>query len=400
MFQRARVVPLALVVVSVGTMVSTCAKKPPTTPSPSPGAGATPVRPPFIAEAAPEPIATPGIWLAFDPDFIRNHYQSADLAFGSLTISDEWRASGVHDESCSGEDGEVHVGVYDDHMGLNASEMPFSSPIDVERIAWGTVIEPPNVTSAQATELEGREGTTATFEGFFRVWNEGHYDDQTDRVAGGYSNPNHVLELHPAWRLTTPSPNSIKREYSLQPMLDYSGYGLSKLRPILNGFAAGKWPTIYQDSEALYIHLPKGQPYEANFFQIPVIIRSVTPLGDGTVMQADVCDNVECSGPALYKGLRLVTVPSTAEGKVYQANEQTELLGIFSVNLRRALDAARAKVLTQTLEFFVFGRAKNGGCQKQPLSGRKGAVTPSAATRHDRFRPDHCTIALTLAGMD
>ena len=115
----------------------------------------------------PEPIATPGIWLAFDPDFIRNHYQSADLAFGSLTISDEWRASGVHDESCSGEDGEVHVGVYDDHMGLNASEMPFSSPIDVERIAWGTVIEPPSVTSAQATELEGREGTTATFRDSF-----------------------------------------------------------------------------------------------------------------------------------------------------------------------------------------------------------------------------------------
>jgi hypothetical protein len=81
--------------------VTTCAKKPPT-------AGPQPRRPDFIAEAAPEPIATPGIWFAFDPDFIRHKYRSADLAFGTFTVSDEWRASAVHDENCSGEDGEVH----------------------------------------------------------------------------------------------------------------------------------------------------------------------------------------------------------------------------------------------------------------------------------------------------
>ena len=46
--------------------------------------------------------------------------------------------------------------------------------------------------------------------------------------------------------------------------------------------------------------------------------------------------------------------------------EKAELLGIFSINLRRALDLAPksdteagAKVLNETLEFFVFGRAKN-----------------------------------------
>src|SRR4051812_24150467 len=95
-------------------------------------------------------------------------------------------------------------------------------------------------------------------------------------------------------------------------------------------------------------------------------------------MQADVCDNVACSGPALYKGLRLVTVPSTAEGKLYQANEHAELLGIFSVNLRRALDVAPtseteagAKVLPQTLEFFVFGRAKNGAVKNSHCQAEK-----------------------------
>ena len=47
-------------------------------------------------------------------------------------------------------------------------------------------------------------------------------------------------------------------------------------------------------------------------------------------------------------------------------DETAELLGIFSANLRRALDLAPtseteqgAKVLPEAVEFFVFGRAKN-----------------------------------------
>jgi hypothetical protein len=84
-------------------------------------------------------------------------------------------------------------------------------------------------------------------------------------------------------------------------------------------------------------------------------------------MDVDVCDKVDCSGKTfLYKGLRLVSVPSTEEGTPYIVDEKAELLGIFSVNLRRALDLAPtseteagAKVLTEALEFFVFGRAKN-----------------------------------------
>jgi hypothetical protein len=342
--------------------VTTCAKKPPSIAGPPPP---PPSHKEILAEAAPEPIATPGIWFAFDPDFIRNRYRSADLAFGSFTISSEWRASGVHDENCSGEDGEVHVGVYEDHIGLDASELPFSSTVQDERIAWGTVIEPPNVTTAQSNELKKLEGTTVTFDGYLRVWNEGHYDDQTDRVAGGFSNPNHILELHPAWQLTTPK--GVTRTYNLTAMDEYSGYGLTKLKTILKGFASKTWPTMYQDGEALYVHLPKGQPYESNFFQLPVVIRSVTNKDEAIIMDADVCSTVDCSGTTfLYKAIRLVTLPSTEAGATYFVGEKTELLGIFSINLRRALDLAPksdtesgAKVLTEPLEFFVFGRANN-----------------------------------------
>jgi hypothetical protein len=99
--------------------IAGCARKPPPTASPG--------RPPFVAEAAPEPIAPPGVCFAFDQDFIRNRYRSADLAFGSFTVSEEW-PSGRHDESCSGEDGEVHVGAYEDHLGLETTETPSRVP--------------------------------------------------------------------------------------------------------------------------------------------------------------------------------------------------------------------------------------------------------------------------------
>jgi hypothetical protein len=59
-------------------------------------------------------------------------------------------------------------------------------------------------------------------------------------------------------------------------------------------------------------------------------------------------------------------VPSTEEGSPYQVNDKAELLGIFSVNLRRALDLAPtgeteagAKVLPEAVEFFAFSRVKN-----------------------------------------
>ena len=261
---------------AVSITAATCAKKPPTIGGPPP----PPKPPPFVAAAAPEPISTPGVWFAFDPDFIRARYRSADLAFGSFTVSDEWRVSLKHGETCSGEDAEVHVGSYEDHLGLADTEVPFSSPVDGERIAWGTVIEPPNVTAAERSELKKLEGTSTTFDGYLRVWNEGHFEHEKDRNPDGSSNPNHVLELHPAWRMT--APKGVTRTYSLQAMDEYSGYGLSKLKTILGGFASRTWPTMYQDADTLYVHLPKGQPYQSNFFQLPVVIRSVTASVSGS----------------------------------------------------------------------------------------------------------------------
>ena len=71
-----------------------------------------------------------------------------------------------------------------------------------------------------------------------------------------------------------------------------------------------------------------------------------------------------------------MTVPSTEEGAAYFVGEKAELLSIFSVNLRGTLDLAPkseteadAKVLTEALEFFVFGRAKNVAARNSGYQG-------------------------------
>jgi hypothetical protein len=137
-----------------------------------------------------------------------------------------------------------YVGAYEDHLGLRTTETPFSSPVEGNRIAWGTVIEPPNVTATQANELEKREARPSRSRAISACWNEGHFDDETDRRPGGFSNPNHLLELHPTWRMQ--AQDGATRDYDVQAMSDYGSYGLSKLKTILNGFASLTWPTMYR----------------------------------------------------------------------------------------------------------------------------------------------------------
>lgn len=68
--------------------------------------------------------------------------------------------------TCGGTDGEIHLGVYDEDLGWPGSSDEFSFPVGVERIAWGLVVEPPNVTDGDATFLEDLEDTPATFDGY------------------------------------------------------------------------------------------------------------------------------------------------------------------------------------------------------------------------------------------
>ena len=138
--------------------------------------------------------------------------------------------------------------------------------------------------------------------------------------------------------MTREAPLENRTALCLASQLPPRGHPLGATRRELPGHGAARLcpdfaPGIYEIASSARPHpcvaLPRGQPFESNFYQLPVVIRSVKPVDDGTLMDADVCDKVDCSGTVfLYQGLRLVSVPSTEEGNPYFVGEKAELLGI------------------------------------------------------------------------
>jgi hypothetical protein len=98
---------------------------------------------------------------------------------------------------------------------------------------------------------------TVTFDGFIRVWNEGHWKGVVHP-----SNPHHVLEVHPAWGFSAPG-GSFDRKDLVTTITGYRGYGLAKYKKVLN--EAGDWLKAYQDADHLYVQLQDA----SNFFQLP-----------------------------------------------------------------------------------------------------------------------------------
>lgn len=308
------------------------------------------------------------VWARFDHTFVERHF-AGDLAFSSLTFDGQWRASLPHRMpqnkiSCSGDDGEIHVGAYEGHVEFASNEQPFSRLDSEQTVAWGIVAEPPNATNDDSDVLEDLEGSRVTFTGYMRVWNEGHYDDQKKPNPNGWSNPNHLLELHPAWHMASDDEGSEDYDFTATaPMTRYAGYGMSKATSIFNAVTQGTWPRAYNTSGQL--HLLMGE--ESNFHQLPVRIGSVEASNDGIILRADVCVAVGCSGNQfVYRNLRLITRSDSQELKPFKTGEITELLGIFSVHLGKARQLAGtasteagAVAVGDALEFYVFGRAKN-----------------------------------------
>jgi hypothetical protein len=136
----------------------------------------------------------------------------------------------------------------------------------------------------------------------------------------------------------------------------------------------GQWPRAYRSATALNLLLSQ----ESNFYQLPLRIQNVQVSADALLLRADVCAEVGCSSDTLlHKNLRLVTRADSQAGKAYTAGEVTEVVGIFSVHLGRALSltpnattAAQAVAVSDALEFYVFGRAtkpavRNSQCQPE-----------------------------------
>jgi hypothetical protein len=201
-----------------------------------------------------------------------------------------------------------------------------------------SIIEPPNATSKDASFLNAFEKTSPrprqTWDGYLRVWNESHWHGHPTKNPKGFSNPNHVLELHPAWRLTLD--DGTERSYSVARIEGFRGYGLNKFDTDDYEFHAlnpAEWLKVYQTSASLYVQLV----HTANFFSLPVIVRDREDVaGVAQILELDVCADRQCSsGSFILQDLRGVTVAAADNNLQFTVGNKIDLLGIFSVNPAR-----------------------------------------------------------------
>jgi hypothetical protein len=299
------------------------------------------------------------VWFRFNKAFISANYTSGE-ALGTVRAQ-TWGAAGtVHPTKCGGSDGELHVGAKDEGLSLPASQTPLSAKALGADADWGVVFELPDAKAGNGpSTLKKHVGKTIRFNGYFRVWNEGHW-----KRAVHPSNPHHVFEVHPSWRFTFQG-GSFDEPSLIRAMAGYRGYGLSKYEKVLD--EVGDWLKAYQDNDFLFVQLQDA----SNFFQLPVEITGSASIDGGTELTLDVyCSNQYKR--LVYGGLRGVVVDGATLGADLSLGKRLTLLGFFSVNLKTALDAIPATATSpglawavkDALEFFVFGKAKKPAWRK------------------------------------
>ncbi len=295
-------------------------------------------------------------WYRFDRTFISNHY--TDSAIGDITANQFHPAHNVHSTSCGGEDGELHIGLRLPEVGLPSSQMPLTAPPAGTDPDWGLVAELPNANGGNGPALLAQlAGIPTTFHGYFRVWDEGH-----GQGASPPSNPHHVFEVHPAWGFDGGTVHFMRKDL-VKRIPGFRGYGLAKYRPMFQAFSNGEWPLAFQDGQQLHLGLVKN----ANFYQIPVKVKSISSITGGRAVTVDVFSSIQAANP-LYSGLTAITVSGTTVNTALSVNQRVVLLGFFSVNLKKASaesngtnSASNAVSVKDAVEFFVFGTTTGAG---------------------------------------
>ncbi|HVT57150.1 MAG TPA: hypothetical protein VHR45_02015 [Thermoanaerobaculia bacterium] len=301
--------------------------------------------------------AAQGQWYKFSKDFVASHF-AKDSAIGELEANAVAPAKSVHRVSCGGNDGELHVGIEGkDIVWTKADQEPLSAPAGQESSDFGVVAEPVNLEASTQAAAQALAGQAATFEGYYRLWNEGH-----DRGNAAPSNPHHVLELHPVWAFHGDA-EDFNDPASIRPMQSsggkaYSGYGASKFRPLLAALSQEQWLHVYEDDRFVYVELQKAE----NFYQLPVTVNDVHQVTGGVEAVVDVFSDEQHQN-LVFSGLRVVANDGSRIAARLQAGEQIQfLLGLFSVNLRKAMELAaghsgpdNAVFAPSALELFAYG---------------------------------------------
>lgn len=291
-------------------------------------------------------------WYKFSKVFINEHY-SSDSAIGTLKATSVSPAKNVHSISCGGNDGELHIGVAEDAITWSQpGSVAFSALANEEDSSFGIVAEPVNLTSATKTSAQALNGKAANFDGYFRLWNEGH-----DSGAVHPSNPHHVLEVHPIWGFDGAGKH-FSSPSSIRSMKGFQGYGATKFKPMLQKLNDEGWLHTYEDDDFVYVELLKAE----NFYQLPVKIKNVHDVTGGVEATADVFSDQDHNN-LVIKDLRIVANKgSQIATRLSNGDDIQFLLGIFSVNLRSAMEQANgyhsknnAAFAPSALEFFTYG---------------------------------------------
>jgi hypothetical protein len=302
--------------------------------------------------AAPNP--TTYNWYRFRKDFITANYQGG-VAVGSLAAKHWAAAKNAHSIDCGGSDGELHIGIFD--SGLDPGNPEPSAP-EGDATEWGVVAELPNSADGDGQSvLNQHSDSAAVFSGYFRVWDEGH-----SVGAVHPSNPHHVFEVHPAWGFKIDGGPKFDRKDLIDSMSGFRGFGATIFKPLFQHLDDGDWPMVYQDDTYLYVRLIKA----SNFFQLPIIVQAVNGFQDGHIASVDVYSDSKFK-TVRHEGLRCISVTGSGFDDQWAEGDKAFVLGLFSVNLKKALDAAGAAssesdavAAPDALEFFVFGRATSG----------------------------------------
>jgi hypothetical protein len=145
-------------------------------------------------------------------------------------------------------------------------------------------------------------------------------------------------------------------------MEGYSGYGVSKFRPIFKTLDSKTWLNVWQDNDFVYVQLRES----SNFHQLPIEVREVRTITGGHEVLVNVFSDRQFSH-LVHENLRVIAATGSPIGDEFSGADvgsQMFLLGFFSVNLQKAVHVSQdahseadAVSAPDALEFFAFGRA-------------------------------------------
>lgn len=296
-------------------------------------------------------------WFKFNQAFVTSSY-TADQAFGSVTAAKWVPAGSPHSISCDGQDGELHVGAFETKLTLPTGQSPLSAYASGVDSHWGLVAELPNAAASNGpSTLQGVLTHSISFEGYYRVWNEGH-----DHGPFAASNPHHVFEVHPAWGFSSGTTHFENRSL-IKSIAGFRGYRATKVKPVLSAIKAGQWSRGHVAGGELFVQVERAE----NFYQLPVKVTSIGAIPGGHVVSVDVFSD-KLHTHLVYSNLACIASDGSpfdaALGQSINVGDLGFFLGFFSINLKKALNEAAAATSVDTavetsaaVEFFVFGRA-------------------------------------------